>query len=96
MVTAKMAKHKVPKEPEGSADKPAQPPAVEPVAPGADNPDEITGFKAFKSEAKLLGRIGNLLDMSQPEVLRHFRRQFEDLYLILLTKEQSRMSGGHS
>lgn len=76
-----------------SAGAPADPIAESP-APVADTGDEITTYKVYKRDAKLLSKIGAMLDMAQQDTIAHFRREFENLLLTLMAREQKRLQGG--
>lgn len=60
-----------------------------PSAPG----EAITTFKVYKRDARLLSKIGSMLEMSQPDTITHFRREFENLWETLIAREQSRLKG---
>lgn len=55
--------------------------------PAPGQADEITTIKCYKQLAKTLNKLGALLDLSQPEVLLLFRREFENRLLTETEKE---------
>ncbi len=65
--------------------------AESPLGDGLPDDDEITSYKMYRRDSRLLGRIGALLPGSQPAVIAHFRRDFENLYSILIAEEHRRL-----
>jgi hypothetical protein len=55
--------------------------------------EPVTTYKIYRRDARLLSKIGSMLDMAQPDTIAHFRREFENLWETLITREQARLKG---